>query len=235
MKSFLMLGQSNMAGRGDFGEVPEIKNPQCFMLRNGRFIVMNEPVNADRGFAGDVRSGIGLAASFADEYSKYFNEDVGLIPCADGGTYLKQWMPGEILYENAVVQAKFAQKTSQIAGILWHQGENDCINKEDSLLYRERFIFMMSSLLKELNLPADIPIIIGELGEFVKDYKNGWMKYYEDINNTLKDLSKEFCRCGFVSAEGLTCRCDGIHFDSKSYRIFGKRYFEEFLRVKNKA
>lgn len=36
MKSFLMLGQSNMAGRGDFGEVEEINNPLCHMLRNGR-------------------------------------------------------------------------------------------------------------------------------------------------------------------------------------------------------
>ena len=96
-------------------------------------------------------------------------------------------------------------------------------------------IFMMSSLLKELGLPDDTPIIIGELGEFVKDYKNGWMKYYDDVNKTLKGLSEEFCRGGFVSAKGLTCRCDGIHFDSKSYRIFGKRYFEEFLRVKNRV
>ena len=26
MKSFLLIGQSNIAGRGDFGEVPEIVN-----------------------------------------------------------------------------------------------------------------------------------------------------------------------------------------------------------------
>ena len=32
MKSFLLIGQSNMAGRGEFGEVPEIINSKCFML-----------------------------------------------------------------------------------------------------------------------------------------------------------------------------------------------------------
>jgi len=31
MNSFLMIGQSNMAGRGDFGEVPEIINKRCII------------------------------------------------------------------------------------------------------------------------------------------------------------------------------------------------------------
>ena len=35
--SILMIGQSNMAGRGALDELPPIKNPDCFMLRNGRW------------------------------------------------------------------------------------------------------------------------------------------------------------------------------------------------------
>ncbi|MBQ2401175.1 MAG: hypothetical protein II311_04070, partial [Lachnospiraceae bacterium] len=35
-------------------------------------------------------------------------------------------MPGELLYDHAVMQSKLAQRTSEIAGILWHQGESDC-------------------------------------------------------------------------------------------------------------
>ena len=66
MKAFLMIGQSNMAGRGDFGEVPPIENPNCFMLRNGRWIPMSEPINPDRSPFIYFHSGIGLAASFAD-------------------------------------------------------------------------------------------------------------------------------------------------------------------------
>ena len=127
MKSFIMLGQSNMAGRGEFGEVPDIKNPDCYMLRNGRFIPMSEPINPDRKIWGDFHSGVGLAASFADEYAKYFNEKVGLIPCADGGTSISEWLPGEVLFDNAKNQAKLAQRSSEIVGILWHQGENDSL------------------------------------------------------------------------------------------------------------
>ena len=54
MKAFLMIGQSNMAGRGDFGEVEEIKNPLCRMLRNGRWIPMSEPRKAQDRSAGNM-------------------------------------------------------------------------------------------------------------------------------------------------------------------------------------
>lgn len=231
MKSFLLMGQSNMAGRGDFGEVPEIVNPKCFMLRNGRWQPMSEPINPDRPIFGYYHSGIGLSASFADEYAKYFGEEIGLIPCADGGTKIEQWQPGELLYDSAVSQAKLARRTSEIAGILWHQGENDSINQEDAELYHDRFINMISSLTKDLDLPENIPVIIGELGDFVGDCNGGECKYFKEINSVLKILSTELPCSGFVRADGLTCKEDGIHFNSKSCREFGKRYFKEYLRI----
>ena len=103
---------------------------------------------------------------------------------------------------------------------MWHQGEKDSFNIEDVELYHNRFMNMMSSLIKELNLPESIPIIIGELGEFVGDFDGGKCKYFRDINATLKNLSQELANGGFVSAKGLTCKNDGIHFNSKSYRDF---------------
>jgi len=47
--SFLLIGQSNMAGRGIIGEVPAIDHRGLmFMLRNGRWQPMTEPINPDR-------------------------------------------------------------------------------------------------------------------------------------------------------------------------------------------
>lgn len=223
-----------MAGRGDFGEVPPICNNNCFMLRNGRWQPMSEPINTDREVFGVFHSGVGLSASFADEYAKHFNERVGLIPCADGGTAIKEWQPGELLYDHAVAQAKLAQRTSEIVGILWHQGENDSLEEEDVRLYHQRFMKMINSFIKDLNLSEDIPIIVGELGDFVGEFRNGSYKYFRDINATLKTLSEELPRGGYASAKGLTCKADGIHFNSKSYRELGKRYFKEYLEAKNK-
>ena len=228
IKSFLMLGQSNMAGRGDFGEVPEIKNPLCKMLRNGRWITMSEPINPDRAIFGTLyHSGIGLAASFADEYAKHFSEEIGLIPCADGGTKISEWQPGGELFDNAVAQARLAQRTSEIVGILWHQGESDSSAEDDAKNYYERFKNTMDTLKGELGLSEDVPVIIGELGSFIAEFKDGKCKCFDDVNRTLKALSDEYG--AFVSAEGLVCKDDGLHFTSASYREFGKRYFEAYL------
>ena len=230
MKSFLLIGQSNMAGRGDFGEVPEIINSKCFMLRNGKWVPMSEPINPDRSIFNYFHSGRGLSASFADEYAKYFNEDVGLIPCADGGTKLSQWMPGEILYDNAVNNAKLAQRTSEIVGILWHQGENDSHFEEDANTYQQRFTEMITRLRKDLG-NEKLPVIVGELGRFAASYQNGKLKYMDIVNEALRTMPFVIENCGFASSEGLTDRGDSIHFNSASYRIFGKWYFGEYLNV----
>ena len=60
MKSILMIGQSNMAGRGFINEVPMICNERILMLRNAGWQMMAEPINYDR-----PNAGIGLAGSFA--------------------------------------------------------------------------------------------------------------------------------------------------------------------------
>ena len=71
MTSFLMIGQSNMAGRGDFGEVERIDNADCYMLRMGRWQKMSEPINPDRAiFDVEFHSGINLCASFASIFKK---------------------------------------------------------------------------------------------------------------------------------------------------------------------
>ena len=46
--SFLLAGQSNMAGRGDLTAENALSAPGCLMLRMGRWQPMSEPVNVDR-------------------------------------------------------------------------------------------------------------------------------------------------------------------------------------------
>lgn len=124
IRSFLLVGQSNMAGRGDLTPENTITAPDCFMLRMGRWQPMSEPINVDRAVAeGAVpRSGANLAASFAAQLQKETGAKIGLIPCADGGTRISQWQPGEVLFDHAVFQAKLAMRTSALTAILWHQG-----------------------------------------------------------------------------------------------------------------
>lgn len=226
--SFLMIGQSNMAGRGEFADVRPIRNPKCFMLRMGRWQQMSEPINPDRTiFDNTFHSGVSLAASFADELSKHFDINVGLIPCADGGTGIKEWQPGEILYDHAVMMTKLAMRTSTFGGILWHQGESDC-REYNEAEYRRMFLNLFTNLRRDLNAEK-LPLVIGELSDKISDK---WqLDGIDKMNALLHKLSEEIPLCTVATAENLTLKPDGIHFDAVSSREFGIRYFEKYKTV----
>lgn len=143
--SFLLIGQSNMAGRGHLNEAIALITKNIVTLRNGRWQGLFRPINPDRPF-----SGTNLGEIFASRYAEKYGVTVGLICCADGGTSLNQWQPGGLLFDNAVYQARLAQRTSTIAGVLWHQGEADC-SPELYATYRQRFLPIMQALRKELD------------------------------------------------------------------------------------
>lgn len=83
--SFLLIGQSNMAGRGRLDEAIALSTKNIVTLRNGRWQGLFRPVNPDRPF-----SGTNLGESFASCYAEKYGVTVGLICCADGGTSLNQ-------------------------------------------------------------------------------------------------------------------------------------------------
>ena len=223
--SFLMIGQSNMAGRGEFADVEPINNFRCYMLRNGRFLRMSEPVNPDRAiFEGRFHSGTSLAASFANELANEYKCRVGLIPCADGGTYIDEWQPGEILYEHAVFMTKLAMKNSTLSGILWHQGESDCETDELLTSYTEKLKNLVASLRRDLGCP-DIPFITGELSTLIN---RDFVPRVPTFNSQLHAAVREIPNFAVVSSDGLELKPDGIHFNAVSLRVFGKRYFEAY-------
>lgn len=230
MNAFLMIGQSNMAGRGEFADVKPIENPLCHMLRMGRWQPMREPVNPDRGiFEGPFHSGVSLAASFADEAARTRNAPVGLIPCADGGTRIDQWMPGEILFDHAVAMTRLAMRTAVLRGILWHQGESDCADDASVAAYHAKFTVMMTALRRELDA-ENVPVILGELST---DIGPSWGCGDRPgrMNAVFREIAKDIPHCALASARGLTLKPDGIHFDAPSCRELGRRYFAAYCSL----
>jgi hypothetical protein len=223
--SFLMIGQSNMAGRGRIGEVPPIENDRLFMLRNGRWQPLREPVNYDRPFAG-----LSLAVSFADEYARRFDCPAGLIPCADGGTGLEDWSAGGPLYDNAVAQTKLAQRCSEVKGILWHQGEEDSGREETARTYGPRFLERLSALRRACDL-EHIPVIMGELGSFLADDPQGRCAYFRLVNQALADIAKTHPGIALADSAGLGSNGDYLHFNAEALREFGKRYFRKYMEL----
>ena len=230
--SFLLIGQSNMAGRGLVNEVEPIKNRDLLVLRNGRWQPMYTPVNPDRR-----TSGVSLAESFADCYAKDRGVKVGLIPCADGGSSLDMWQVGGLLFDHACYMAELASRTSTIAGVLWHQGESDCA-PEKYPLYEEKLTVVFDALQKKLGL-YDVPFLLGGLGDFLvlsPDFERAEkFRHYDKVNEALRHVAATRARTGFVSAEGLSSNPDCLHFSAAALREFGVRYYEEFLKLEDKS
>ena len=228
--SFLIIGQSNMAGRGRLAEAEPLdtNDGKLKVLRNGRWQIMFRPLNPDRGFSGTC-----LAESFAKAYSdEHPDTEVGIIPCADGGTSLDQWKAGSLLFDNAVNCAKLAMRTSHLAGILWHQGEGDC-TEDRYPHYLEKIIAIMYELRCELNAET-VPVVVGGLGDFLKDrVESPQLVNYTYVNMALTEFARLTPHTAFASAEGLTSNPDNLHFDHPSLQEFGLRYYAAFKTIED--
>ena len=228
MHSILIIGQSNMAGRGFVKDVAPIKNDKIFVMRNGRWLKMFNPVNPDR-----VMSGVNLVESFADAYVKDHEVNVGIIPCADGGTCLDQWQVGGLLFDHACYMSELASRTSTIAAVLWHQGESDCTEQRYPL-YEKKLSVIFGALRERLGL-YDVPFLVGGLGDFLKDCPLGEsLKNYTRVNDALKRVAETTPMTGYVSASGLSSNPDKLHFSAEALREFGLRYYERFLELEDK-
>ncbi len=220
MRLFLLIGQSNMAGRGIVETRDQVTNPRIWMLdKNLKWILAKDPLHFDK----PTMAGVGLGSEFARTLAKEdSNITIGLIPSAVGGTTLDQWNSSGQLYKDAVARTKEAMKSGTLAGILWHQGEGDS-SDEKVATYPTRFTEMISTLRQDLNAP-DVPVIVGELS-------------YARLNSPafnamLPELAKQVPLCAVVSAKDLQHKGDKVHFNTPSLRTFGWRYAAEWLKLK---
>ena len=226
--SFLLVGQSNMAGRGFPSEVEPIDTQGLFVLRNGRWISMFTPVNPDKSVAG-----VNLAESFARRYADEHGVEVGLIPCAYGGSSLDMWQVGGLLFDYACYMTELASRTSTVVGILWHQGESDS-SVERYPEYEEKLTVILRALRERTGL-TDVPLILGGLGDFLSENTNPVMveklRCCDKVNEAIVRVAEREERCGFASARGLSHNGDYLHFNASALRELGLRYYEEFKRL----
>lgn len=220
-----------MAGRGELEGAPALKTNggKLKVLRNGRWQTMFRPVNPDRPFSGTC-----LAESFAKAYSDdHPDVEVGIIPCADGGTALHQWKKGSLLFDNAVYQTRLALRTSHLVGILWHQGEGDC-GETRYPHYLERITEIMTALRAELGA-ENVPLIVGGLGDFLKDRtESPQLVNYVYVNEALKKFAMQTPCTVFADATGLGAKSDNLHFNREALEKFGLRYYEAFKTIEDK-
>ena len=229
---YLMMGQSNMSGRGRVEDEDRTPHPRVLMFKtNAVWQLATEPVTHDRQ---PQMLGVGPGLAFGKAMAEQ-NPDVtiGLVPCSLGGTPLLRWQKDRDLYSNAVFRAKLAMQVGTLKGVLWHQGESDTkIGSAES--YGDRLGRTIKELRADLGIPK-LPFVAGQLGEFLYTRTNGNPQGAKIVNAAIARLPGEVVMTGSFTSEGLTHKGDELHFDSASEREMGRRYAREMIRLQRSS
>ncbi len=231
LRLFLLIGQSNMAGRGT-PDVPDQQpdNRIWMLTKEQSWVPARDPMHFDK----PAVIGVGPGFAFAKRLTEAFpNENIGLIPCAVGGSDIDVWVPSAYYeptksypYDDALRRARVALAQGNLAGILWHQGESDS-NPEKAPEYGHKLVALIQRLRQDLNAPA-VPVVVGTLGDFI-------VKRNKDavtINKALQAIPGQVANTYCVVSAGLTDKGDSTHFDTPSARTLGRRYAEVFIQKK---
>lgn len=215
MQIFLLIGQSNMAGRGAVEAQDKTPHPRVFVLNKElAWVPAVDPLHFDK----PERIGTGLGKTFGQIVADANpGAVVGLVPAAFGGSALDEWTPGQPHYVNAIARAKEALKHGKLAGILWHQGESDRA-ADKAATYPVRFAKMIAQLRADLDA-QDVPLVVGEIGHFCPNEA--------PVNAAIRQLPGFVPHCALVTTEGLAGRPEQpevLHFTTEAFRELGRRY-----------
>jgi hypothetical protein len=224
---YLMMGQSNMSGRGVVDEEDRTSHPRVFMFTtNATWQLATEPVTHDKPKFLGVGPGLAFGKALAE---KYPDTIIGLVPCSVGGTPLSRWQKSGDLYSNAVHRAKLAMQSGTIKGVIWHQGESDS-NPAHAKTYGARLGQMIRDLRADLNAP-ELPFVAGQLGEFLYTRGSNNVAEVKMVNAAIANLPQAVPHTAFVSSEKLGHKGDMLHFDAAAQRELGRRYAREMIRL----
>lgn len=231
---YLLLGQSNMAGRGTLEEQDRTPHSRVFMLsKEGQWVKAVDPLHFDK-----LAAGVGLGKTFGQILADANPEvTIGLIPCAVGGSPIDAWRPGEFYaptnshpWDDAMLRATIALQAGELKGILWHQGESDA-KPGLAEAYASKLDDLISRLRKQLNAP-NLPFIAGQMGRFEDQ---PWDDAHMLVDSSHRELPQRVEQTAFVVANGLKHKGDKVHFDAASYRELGKRYATAYLQLTQSA
>lgn len=224
---YLLMGQSNMAGRGVVEQPDKQAHPRVLKFsKDKHWLPATDPIHFDKS-----QAGVGLGKTFGEVLAEANPQvTIGLIPCAFGGTPIARWKKGADLYENAVDRAKAAMKDGTLKGVLWHQGETDSGNKDIASHYGATLTQLVTDLRSDLGA-GDVPFVAGKLGEFLNRGKGDKPSYWPVINEQLDGLPEMLKNSAVASSQDLKHKGDVLHFDSPSFREFGKRYAAQMLKL----
>lgn len=242
---YLLIGQSNCAGRGYFLPEDTLNILEGVWLLNTDLVP--EPAVAPLNRYSNIRKDlsmqlIGPGVGFGPAIYQKTGHKVLLVQNARGGSALESWQvggDGKVSYlDSALVRTIPALQYGKLKGIIWHQGETDITNGTAGDIYVERFSKMIAALRNRLGVGDEVPVIVGELGQWAWE-DSAKIEFFN--HGTLEALTHVVPNCHKVSSDGLDYRMPDNpgdpHFSREAAIELGKRYAEamfEAIRSSNR-
>ena len=245
LKLFVLMGQSNMSGRGEVPEELKHTNPQVYLFGNDyQWKLAEEPVDSAEGqvdmVSEDGDAGISPSLGFAETLLGTKPEwAIGLIPCAKNSTSLLDWEPDDdpkTLYGSCWRRIMQAAQMGTVEGILFYQGETDAIdpdyydklNIERNILpaeqWAEKFGEFVAAWRRDLGIP-DLPVVFAQIATTATDEE---ALNWDLIKEQQASVDLPYVR--MITTEDLELG-DAVHLTAESYLEVGRRFAEAYLEI----
>ncbi|MFZ5811845.1 MAG: sialate O-acetylesterase [Thermodesulfobacteriota bacterium] len=224
MDIFLLMGQSNMSGRGRLGDVSPTAAPEgVWMYANsGQWKPAAEPVDDAAGQVDEVsldaNAGYGPSLAFGMTLRELTGRPVGLVPCAKGASGIDAWLPSTsrgTLYGSCLARAREAGRHGVVRGVLWLQGENDAMRQGLAEAWPGRFETIVAALRTDLG-DAALPVVFAQLGADPDDAR---FRFWEAVKKSQAAVA--IAGTDMITTEDLPH--DGVHFTAQGYALLGAR------------
>lgn len=228
---FILAGQSNMVGLGGVvnhtwdGVVPTECSPSPSILRlnaNLSWVEARQPLHADidAGYACGIGPGMPFAAALLSSGTGV--REVGLVPCAIGGTKINEWARGTKFYDNMVRRSEAAAGGGgAIRAVLWYQGESDTNSRADAESYKGKFETFVRDVRADLRSPT-LPVVQVALA-------SGTGPFIDTVRAAQLGTQIRNVRC--VDAKGLPLEPDGLHLSTRAQVALGKKMAHAYLQI----
>ncbi len=229
---YLLIGQSNMAGRGPLEANDTIDIIEGVWLLDGEGHPV--PAVAPLNKYSTIRKEIGLQGyNPGNEFGRLIHKATGrpilLVVNARGGSHIMEWQPGSDsgYFSEAERRTHQAMEYGPLKGILWNQGETDVQKKTTD--YPEKFKVMITELRKQLGCP-DVPVIVGQVGRWRWAPQDDIVRFNDSVMPAVVEMVPH---CMSISSEGLERRYKDKerdpHYSRQSQIELGKRYATALL------
>lgn len=239
---FLLVGQSNMKGRGAIDMEPKIDARVCFFHASERkWFIARDPLHAlgtpDRIDRSD-NAGTGPGMSFARAIlEKTDDAAIGLIPAAEGGVPITAYMADGKLYARSLEMVRQATELAPVKAplraILWLQGESDATNQEQVDAYEARLLDLVDRYRRDFGDP-NLPFIACTIGSFIAEGgKAKRFPFSKEINEILLRLPEKRKHTACVDARDIKGHIgDGLHYHTEAQQKIGQRFAKAYQEVR---